>query len=119
MAKRRSDGFAEKAFDAVSKQKMVTAECKSRAREFPALLQQSGLLAAVVQYKAKGTDAHKFVLKAVYDALGLSDDYHKVLVATTNAQYRQYCDDARQFSWWLKRAAEATWSDPPGGVDNG
>jgi CRISPR/Cas system CMR-associated protein Cmr5 small subunit len=109
---RSSADLAQLAFGAVDQQTDDTKKCRARARDLPVLLQRNGLLAtaALVDARASSAKDWKFVRDALVGLHNGSGTLVSVVSGMTEARYREQSQRSREFAWWLKRAAEATWT---------
>lgn len=111
-----SDEMAVMAFECVE---AVTGDiikkCRARSRDLPVLLHRTGLMATAILLDAKDSDSDWLFLRdALAIALGCSKG-QSLGSQLANAQIplpeqRELSVRARSFAWWLKRAAEATWT---------
>jgi CRISPR/Cas system CMR-associated protein Cmr5 small subunit len=113
---RISDDMAVLAFEQVEAVTGdITKKCRARARDLPVLLHRTGLMATATFLDAKSSDPDWLFLRtSLATALGQSADT-PLGRQLANAQIslpdqRELMVRAQAFAWWLKRAAEATWT---------
>jgi CRISPR/Cas system CMR-associated protein Cmr5 small subunit len=122
---RRSLTLAQQAFDRTEQIQgaALQKEVRSRARELPTSLQRNGLIATAAVLDGRASKpAYAAVRNALRDHLfpgrGPNDLLSVAIHTSINAQdagangtaYAELSRRARDYSWWLKRAAEARWS---------
>jgi CRISPR/Cas system CMR-associated protein Cmr5 small subunit len=118
---RRSADVAKQAYRLVSQANREigtdAAMCrryKARAQELPVRLHRSGLVGTAAYLDAKASDDdHRFTRNALMAALvgphRVGQALTPVVADVDHVTYRELVERAATFSWWLKRAAEASW----------